>query len=88
MRRILGFLDILAGLTFLTASQTQLPEGLVLTVGFLLILKGFIFILDILSIFDILAGILLILTLFFSFPFWLLLIPGFYLLIKGTFSLF
>ncbi|MFA5767551.1 MAG: hypothetical protein WC919_06530 [Candidatus Paceibacterota bacterium] len=88
MARILGFVDIFAGLIF-TASfyEIDVPRGLMITVGVILILKGVLFLMNIFSWIDLAAGVLLVFGLALFLPSFVPLALAAFLGIKGLISL-
>jgi hypothetical protein len=84
--RLLGFFDLLAGL-LLILLRYHIGEGVALFFGIYLIVKGIIFIHNIVSFMDILAGIMMLLAahdFYFSFT-WIFVL---WLVQKGFFSFF
>ncbi len=88
MARILGFVDIFAGLMF-TASfyEVDIPRGFMITVGVVLMLKGVIFLANVFSWIDLAAGVLLAFGLVFSLPSFIPLGLAVFLGVKGLISL-
>ena len=89
--KILGLLDILAGLTFWIFGVFGVGSlsGLVLLLGFLLLGKGAIFLisLDIVSLFDVVFGLIMIVGISYDVPVFVFVIVGLFLIQKGVFSL-
>jgi len=87
--KVLGAIDILAALIFLSAAlgAKASPEILIFF-AVLLFIKGFVFSLmgDWLSIQDVFYSLLLLLLVIFNLPAWLLLVATFLLIAKGAFS--
>ena len=84
--RLLGFLDLLAGIT-LFLLRYHIGETLGLVIGLFLLAKGVVFIMNVVSIMDILAGLVIILATqghYFFFT-WIFVL---WLLQKGFFSFF
>lgn len=88
MARILGFIDIFAGLIF-TASfyGVDMPRGLVITIGIVLALKGVLFIMNFFSWIDLASGVILIFGLAPVVPVYVLLGLAVFIGIKGLISL-
>ena len=88
MVRLLGFVDIIAGLLFLASHyELNIPRGLLITVGIILILKGLIFLMNFFSWIDIATGIFLIFGFIHIVPFPILIGLIVFFALKGLASL-
>jgi len=88
MVRLLGLIDIVAGFIFLAGFyQLEVPRGLLIAVGVILICKGLVFLINFFSWIDVAAGILLIFGLSSILPPQVLIGLTVYLALKGLFSL-
>jgi hypothetical protein len=88
--KILGILDIFAGIILWLSILFPVPAILLGILGICILAKGLIFIgfgLDILSAMDIIAGIAIIITATISMPAVLISIISIYLIGKGTISI-
>ena len=87
--KILGALDILAGLFLWLSIPFSIPGIILGILGVCILLKGIIFIgfgLDILSAMDIIAGIIIIVSATISMPIILISLVSIYLIGKGVIS--
>ncbi|MBI2042661.1 MAG: hypothetical protein HYT21_02885 [Candidatus Nealsonbacteria bacterium] len=88
MTKILGFIDILAGLLFVSGAYGMAaPGGMALAIGAVMILKGVLFITNFFSWIDIAVGVILVFGLAASLPHFLLLGLAAFVGIKGLASL-
>ncbi|HJX50651.1 MAG TPA: hypothetical protein VJ438_04260 [Candidatus Nanoarchaeia archaeon] len=88
--KILGALDILAGIIFWLSFPFPIPAIILGIFGIYVLAKGLIFVgfgLDVLSAIDIIAGILIIASVSISMPVILISVISIYLIGKGLFSL-
>lgn len=91
--KILGILDIIAGLLFFIDSAFNksgwFPEKIILYIGIYLLIKGllFVFTLDLLSIIDIICGGIILLSLLIHIPFLIVFLVVFFLIQKGFLSI-
>ena len=88
--KILGVFDVLSAvIIWISFFFKIIPEGIILTASFYLIIKGVLFLIsrDALSIIDIITGILAVFSIYiYVFP-QLIIASALYLLIKGIFSI-
>jgi hypothetical protein len=88
MTKILGLADILASLILLAFYyRLDIPRGLMIFIGIILVLKGVLFIVNFFSWIDLLAGIILIFSFTFISPY-VSLGLAIFLALKGLVSLF
>lgn len=88
MTKLLGFIDIIAGLLILASFyHLDFPRGMAIAFGICLILKGIVFIMNFFSLIDIAAGVLLVFALTSSVPAFILVALAAFLGLKGLASL-
>jgi len=89
MIKVLGILDILAGILFAISLFLKLPTLIMLIVVFYLVIKGIFFLmfLDIASILDLISGILIFISLNTQLSMILNILVILFLVQKGVFSL-
>ena len=91
MIKILGILDIIAGVIFWLSIIFNIPNLFLGIAGIYLLAKALIFIgfgLDILSFFDLISGFAIIASVSINIPIIFVSIISLYLIIKGIISLF
>jgi len=87
--KILGAIDILAALVFLSvALGVKAPSEILIFFAVILFIKGLIFSLtgDLLSMQDVIYSLLLFTLIIFNLPAWILLVATFLLIAKGSLS--
>jgi len=88
MIKILGFIDILAGLLFIASAYgVAAPNGMAITIGVIMTIKGALFITNFFSWIDLAVGVILVFGLAASMPHYLLLGLAVFVGIKGLASL-
>ena len=88
MIKLLGILDILASLTlFIAVFNIPFPKNIAIIFSAYLLIKGILFIKNIVSAIDILSGVVLLLSLNIDLPMAVVIITAFLLLQKGIFSM-
>ncbi len=88
MAKILGFIDILAGLLFIASAYgVAAPNGMVITIGVIMMIKGALFIMNFFSWIDLAVGVILVFGLAAALPHFLLLGLAAFVGIKGLASL-
>ena len=88
MARILGFIDVLAGLLFVAGAYgVAAPNGMVLAIGIIMMAKGVMFITNFFSWIDLAAGVILVFGLAAFLPHYLLLGLAIFVAVKGIASL-
>jgi len=89
MTRILGLIDILAGLLLVVVPYgLDVPRGMMIAVGVILAVKGLLFIMNFFSWIDVAVGILLIFAITSSLPIYVSIGLAAFLGLKGLASLF
>lgn len=89
--KILGALDILVGMLFwLFGIFGFVPKNLILTIAFLLLIKGIVFLIskDIASILDVICSLIIFSALSISMPKLVVILVALFLIQKGIFSWF
>ena len=88
MTKLLGLVDILAGLLFISALYgMDVPRGLAMSIGIIMILKGVLFIVNFFSWVDLAVGVILVFALASSLPVYVILGLAAFVGLKGLASL-
>jgi len=88
MIKLLGILDMAAAVTlFMAAFSIPFPKNITVIFSIYLLIKGILFIRNIISAIDITGGIVLLLSLSIGLPGAVVIITAFLLLQKGIFSM-